>query len=327
MSQKLFLNTGRETIKGGALHALKDAGNSGAYDFNTLTLTGVTVDQETFVLGGDGTIPGGDVYEINLVATDTVSESLAQLEIGDTSIIFDQAPAIAMLPGDVIRMESEFMIVIDYNPNGTGSVNVVRGAFGSTEAQHTIANSDTFQALQPVVAGNFALPVTAVAAATADGQIVTGVQFWTDGGYSKGLGGGIGVRVQNGFKVDATQGAGTTVVFGYPADGGVGEANATDMTNATIGAVFAGGVEPAGQVYSKIVFKAAGTGAVSFFAPFELPWVLDEAYVTIWGADGAIIEAAANTVTISGRLVTVSAAGSLAAGVNVEVTMTAVPAP
>jgi hypothetical protein len=312
MSTKLFLNTGRETIKGGALHALKDAGNAGAYDFNVLTLTGDVVDQETFELGSD-------VYEINSILTDTGAESTVQIEVGDTSIIFDTQPTIPLLPGDVIRMEVEFMIVLDYNVNGTGSANVIRGAFGSTEAQHTTANSDTFQAAQPVVAGNFAVPVSAVVETTADGQIIGAVQFWTDGGYSKGLGGGIGVKVQNSLKVDATQGAGTTVAFGYPADGGVASALATDMTNATMPVVFAGGVEEAGQVYSKIVFKAAGTGAVSFFAP----WAVDEAYVTIWGADGAIIEAAANTVTVSGRLVTVSAAGSLAAGVLVEVTILA----
>jgi hypothetical protein len=73
MSQKLFLNTGLETIKGGALHALKDAGNAGAYDFATLDLTGVVVDQETFTLGTD-------VYEVNVVATDTGAESTVQVE-------------------------------------------------------------------------------------------------------------------------------------------------------------------------------------------------------------------------------------------------------
>ncbi len=314
MSTKLFLNTGRETIKGGALHALKDAGNAGAYDFNVLTLTGVVVDTETFALGGD-------VYEINSVLTDTGSEILAAggINATATSLIFDVTPTIALLPGDVIRMETEFMIVVDANINGTGSANVIRGAFGSTAAVHSKINSDTFQAAQPVVAGNLPVPVSAVAAATADGEIIGAVNFFTDGGYDKGLGGGIGVKVQNSLKVVASQGAGTTVAFGYPADGGVASALATDMTNATMPTTFGGGVEEAGQVYSKVVFKAAGTGAVSFFAPFAV----DEAYVTIWGADGAIIEAAANTVAVSGRLVTVSAAGSLAAGVNVEVTITA----
>ena len=221
MSQKLFLNTGRETIKGGALHALKDAGNAGAYDYNTLTLTGVVVDTETFVLGGDGTIPGGDVYEINLVATDSTFEATAEVTLGDTSFVLTGAPAIVPLPGDVVRMETEFMIVVDYNVNGP-SMNVIRGAFGSTEATHTAgANTSLFQAAQPVVAGNFALPVTALAAATADGEIVLAVQFWTDGGYSKGLGGGIGVTVQNGLKVTAINSVDDSVVFAYPADGGV----------------------------------------------------------------------------------------------------------
>jgi hypothetical protein len=257
MSQKLFLNTGLETIKGGALHALKDAGNAGAYDFATLDLTGVVVDQETFTLGTD-------VYEVNVVATDTGAESTVQVEAGDTSIIFDVAPTIPLLPGDVIRMESEFMIVVDYNVNGP-SANVVRGAFGSTDAQHTIANSDTFQAAQPVAAGNFAVPVSATAAATAKVEIAAAVGFWSTG-WRKGLGGGTGVTVQNGLKVDAFVGAGTDdVVFAYPADGGVA-ATAEGFTNGTLSA-FAGGVEPAELVYTKHVLVAAGTGAISFVAP------------------------------------------------------------
>ena len=310
MSQKLFLNTGLETIKGGALHALKDAGNAGAYDFATLDLTGVVVDQETFTLGTD-------VYEVNVVATDTGAESTVQVEAGDTSIIFDVAPTIPLLPGDVIRMESEFMIVVDYNVNGP-SANVVRGAFGSTAAQHTIVNSDTFQAAQPVAAGNFAVPVAATAAATAKAEIAAAVGFWSTG-WRKGLGGGTGVTVQNGLKVDAFVGAGTNdVVFAYPADGGVA-ATAEGFTNGTLSA-FAGGVEPAELVYTKHVLVAAGTGAISFVAP----WDVAEAWVTLHGADGAIIEAAANTVAVTNsRLVTVSAAGSLAAGVVVTVHMLA----
>ena len=310
MSQKLFLNTGLETIKGGALHALKDAGNAGAYDFATLDLTGVVVDQETFTLGTD-------VYEVNVVATDTGAESTVQVEAGDTSIIFDVAPTIPLLPGDVIRMESEFMIVVDYNVNGP-SANVVRGAFGSTAAQHTIVNSDTFQAAQPVAAGNFAVPVSATAAATAKVEIAAAVGFWSTG-WRKGLGGGTGVTVQNGLKVDAFVGAGTDdVVFAYPADGGVAT-TAEGFTNGTLSA-FAGGVEPAELVYTKHVVVAAGTGAISFVAP----WDVAEAWVTLHGADGAIIEAAANTVAVTNsRLVTVSAAGSLAAGVVVTVHMLA----
>jgi len=391
MSQKLFKNTGRETIKGGVLHALKDAGNAGSFDFAVFTMTGVMVDQEEFTLGED-------TYEFHSILTDTGAESIAIVAEGDTAFTFDTAPTIPLVPGAVIRMETEFMVVVDYNPNGP-SVNVIRGAFGSTDAEHSIANSDTFQAAQAYGAGNLPVPLSAVAAATADGELVGAVNFWSDGGYRKGLGGGTGVNVENALKVLATQGTGTSVVFGIEADGGVptssdgldsvtvnftdggtgedylnstdgtdfedlgikdgdtitiGSAVANDgayvvtgvsgdqinvataswtdeaqadaitisqgtaQTNATLTA-FTAGVEPAEKVYTRLLFKAAGTGAVSFFAPFDV----DEAYVTIWGADGAIIEAAANTVAVSGRLVTVSAAGALAAGVSVEVVITA----
>ena len=310
MSTKDFLVLGKETNKGSALHSVKDEGAAGAYDFATLTYSGVLVDQEVFQLGDD-------VYEVNIITTDTAAEATAEVTAGDTSFVFDTAPAIAPLPGDVIRMEVEFMIVIDYNPNGP-SVNVVRGAFGSTDATHSIANSDTFQAAQPVVAGNFAVPTSSTDESVGDAQIASAVQFWSDGGYSKGLGGGIGVRVQNGLKVDAVNTIDDVIVFAYPADGGVAATDASDQTNGAITA-FGGGVEEAAQTYARVVVKAAGTGALVFFAP----WVVDEAYVTLWGADGAIIEAAANTVAVAGgRQVTVSSGGSLAAGVSVEVVFT-----
>ena len=295
MSQKLFLNTGVETIKGGALHALKDAGNAGAYDFATLALTGVVVDQETFTLGDD-------VYEVNVIDQDTGSESVAQVEVGDTSIVFDVAPTITPLPGDVIRMETEFMIVIDYNPVGL-NVNVVRGAFGSTEAQHTIANSDTFQAAQPVAAGNFAVPVSATDANTADDQIAAAVNFWSTG-WRKGLGGGTGVTVQNALKVDAFLGSGTNeVVFAYPADGGV-VTTAEGFTNGTLTA-FAGGIEPASQRYSQVLVADDGN-AFALVAPFDV----SAATVTVFGADGALVEAAAVTAQVtSSRLVDIAGAG------------------
>lgn len=308
MSTKDFLNIGLETTKGSALHSLKDEGAAGAYDFARLALSGVAVDQETF------TLADRDVYEVNSVLTDTASESVATVEVGDTSITFDTAFGIAALPGDVIRMQDEYMIVIDYNVNGP-SANVVRGAFGSTEAQHSVANSDTFQAAQPVAAGNFAVPIDDTAAAAFVIDCAAAVEFWKNG-YSKGLGGGIGVRVENALKVDAFVGpTGDEVVFAIAANANGADVNAENFTNGTLDAAFGGGVEAASQQYSRVIVKATGTGALSFVAPF----VVNEAFVTLYGADGAIIEAAANTVSVVGRMVTVSAVGALAAGVTAVV--------
>ena len=402
MSRKDFLNIGLETTKGSALHSLRDEGSAGAYDFAVLDISGISVDQDTFRLGFDQ-------YEVNIILTDTAAESTAIVAVGDTTIQFDTALGMAVVQGDVLRMEDEYMIVIDYDATNAFA-NVLRGQFGSTEAEHSIANSDTFQAAQSVADGNFACPSDDTAAAETNQDIAAAVQFWSDGGYSRGLGGGIGVRVENGLKVDAFIGTADSVVFAYPADGGVaitsdgldsvtvsftdggaaedylvaedgsdfvemgvrdgetitiGSAVANDgtytvtgvsapvlnalgvevtpsqinvataswtdeaqddaitiaqedaWTNGTLTA-FGGGVEPASQVYSRVVFKAAGTTAVSVVAP----WAVDEAYVTMWGADGALIEAAANTVAVVGRLVTISADGSLASGVSVELVVT-----
>lgn len=312
MSTKDFLVLGKETNKGSALHSLKDEGAAGVFDFARLDLSGVAVDAETFTLGGD-------VYEVHSILTDTGAESTVQIEVGDTSITFDTAPTIPLVKDAVIRMESEYMIVIEVNLTGNTSVQVLRGQFGSTEAQHTVANSDTFQAAQLVTGNNFAVPTDDVAAAAFVIDCAAAVQFWTDGGYNKGLGGGIGVKVQNGLKVDAFVGPATDeVVFALAANGSAGGANSEAFTNGTLDAAFGGGIEEASQVYSKVVLKAAGTAAIDVVAPF----VVDEAYVTIWGADGAIIEAAANTVSVVGRMVTVSSGGSLAAGVSVELVVT-----
>jgi hypothetical protein len=310
MSQKLFKNVGLETIKGGAITALKNAGNAGAFDFTTMTLSGATIAAETFELGSD-------VYEINLVATDSTFEATAAVTAGDTAFTLTGTPSVVPLPGDVVRMETEMMIVIDYNVNGP-SMNVVRGAFGTTDATHTAgANTSLFQALAPVVAGNLVVPTTALAAVTAKVAIAGAVNFWA-AGYRKGLGGGTGITVKNGLPVVAVVGVtADSVLFGYEADGGVSSTLATDMTNATL-STFAGGVEPAELVYTKHIIVAAGTGALTFFAP----WDVAEAWVTIYGADGALIEAAANTVTVTNsRQVVVSAAGSLAAGVVAVVEM------
>lgn len=315
MSQKLFLNTGLETIKGGALHALKDAGNAGAYDFATLDLTGVVVDQETFTLGDD-------VYEVNVIDQDTAAESVAIVAAGDTSIVFDAAFTIPALPGDVIRMEDEYMIVVDYNVNGP-SANVVRGAFGSTDAEHSIANSDTFQAAQPVAAGNFAVPTDDTAAAAAKLDIAAAVGFWTTG-WRKGLGGGTGITVQNGLKVDALAGpAGDSVVFAYPADGGVAT-TAEGFTNGTVTA-FGGGVEPAGQKYTKIIHKATAGDVSAGTIDFVAPWAVDEAYAFVADSTGVQLAWAGTVVVTGGRYVAVNNGGATdwEAGDIIELTVLA----
>ncbi len=388
MSSKDFLNIGLETTKGSALFSLKDEGAAGAYDFAVFDFSGVAVDQERFKLGDD-------VYEIQSILTDTAAESTGVVGAADQSVQFDQAFDIAVVQGDVIRMEDEYMIIIDYDAVNFFA-HVHRGQFGSTAVEHSIANSDTFQAAQAVLAGALSCPIDDTAAAAVVADVALAVEFWKTG-YSKGLGGGIGVRVENSLKVDAFSGTADSVVFAYEANGGVAPAhdgtdaatvNFTDggagedymtrtdggswveegviageditiasavandgtyevlsvsdtviyvataswtdeaqadaitvaqefcQTNATL-TVFGGGVEPASQVYSRVVFKAGATTAVSYVAP----WTVLEAYVTIWGADGAIIEAAANTVAVAGRLVTISADGSLADGVLVELVM------
>lgn len=281
MSTKDFLLLGKETNKGSALHSLKDEGAAGAFDYARLNLSGVAVDTETFQLGDD-------VYEVHSILTDTGAESTVQVEVGDASITFDVAPTIPLVKDAVIRMESEYMIVIEVNLTGNTSVQVLRGQFGSTEAVHTVANSDTFQAAQLVTGKNFAVPIDDVAAAAFVIDAAAAVQFWTDGGYNKGLGGGIGVKVQNGLKVDAIVGPATDeVVFALVANGAAGGANVEGFTNGTLDAAFGSGVEEASQQYSVIwyVWTAADdtAGSKEFYAPFDVV----EAVVTAFEPDGS----------------------------------------
>lgn len=310
MSQKLFLNTGVETIKGGALHALKDAGNAGAYDYAVLALTGVVVDQETFTLGTD-------VYEVNVVATDNGLDTGTGGEFNNTSPVIN-VPLAGLAVGDVILVESEFMKVIEASAS---SAFVSRGFAGSTIAAH--GNSITvFEAVQQVAAGTFDVPVSATAANTADDQIAAAVQFWSDGGYSKGLGGGIGVRVENGLKVDSFLGPGTNeIVFAYAADGGVAT-TAEGFTNGTITA-FGGGVEPASQVNSRVfhtvVAGDVSAGSVDFVAPFTV----SEAFAVVHDSTGNVLAWDGAVTVTNGRYVSVNNAGATdwAAGDTIELVM------
>jgi len=211
MSTKDFLNIGLETNKGSALHSLRDEGSAGAFDFSVLDFSGIAVDQEIFRLGADD-------YEIHSILTDTGSESTIDVTIDATAITFDTATTIALVPGAVLSMQDEFMIVVDYNVNGP-SANVIRGAFGSTAAVHSIANSDTFQAAQAVADGAFACPIDDTAAAATVLDVALAVEFWNTG-YVAGLGGGTGVRIENTLKVDAFSGVADSVVFAFAATGG-----------------------------------------------------------------------------------------------------------
>ena len=297
MSQKLFLNTGRETIKGGALHALKDSGNAGAYVHSVLSLTGVVADGETFSLGDD-------TYELALVTTDS-GQNTANGDFNNTSDFINVGITGASV-GDVFRVESEFFVVISA---GAQSAVVKRGFGGSAVVAHADAlDIFTTAAAVPATAGNLVVPVSAAAAATADDQIVAAVNFWS-AGYRKGLGGGIGVDVENALKVEAVLVAASTIAFGYPADG-QDAATSETLTNGTLSA-FINGVEPAGQRYSRFSFVSAGTGAENFFAPFEVT----SAVVTAFDADGSLVNAATVVVTatvLANRVVQIAGAGKAA---------------
>jgi len=317
MSTKDFLVLGKETNKGSALHSVKDEGAAGAYDYARLNLSGIAVDTEIFTLADD-------VYEVNSILTDTGSESTIAVTIAATSIVFDTAFTIPALPGDVIRMESEYMIVVDYNVNGP-SANVIRGQFGSTAATHSIVNSDTFQSAAPVAAGRFAVPTDDVAAAAFVIDCANAVQFWSDGGYSKGLGGGIGVRVENGLKVDAFVGPATDeVVFAKAANGGAGGANSEGFTNGTVDAAFGGGVEEASQVYTKIVHKATAGDVSAGTVDFVAPWTVDEAFAFVADSTGVQLAWAGTVVVTNGRFVAVNNGGATdwAAGDTIILTIT-----
>lgn len=228
MSEQLYkVLRGDTTIKGKALLALGKA-NYGSVSWARLLLTGDVIDQEVFQLGDD-------VYEIHDIDTDTLSESTVAVGAGDVSITFDVAPAIALVPGAVIRMESEFMVVLEVG--STTDVQVLRGAFGSTAATHSIANSDTFQAAQAVVADALAIPFAGtLTAAVADGFITDSVDFWK-AGYSKGIGRGLGTTVKAGLEVTAQLDASATAIYFLRA-GAEGLAATEGFTNGTISANF-----------------------------------------------------------------------------------------
>jgi hypothetical protein len=302
MSTKDFLNIGLETTKGSALHSLKDEGSAGALNHAILTLTGVVVDTETFTLGSD-------VYEINVIATDNTLDTGTGGEYNNTSPGPIQVPLTSaqVSAGDVILIGSEFMKVTAV---GASSSTVVRGYAGSTIAAH--GNSVTIlEAVQQIAAGSdFAVPVSATAAATADGQIVAAVNYFAAGANEQ-LGGGTAKVDQAGLTVSAAQGVGTSVVFGYDANGSSPAASTETFTNGAFGgAVFVAGVEAASQQYSKIIHKVTAgdvsAGSVDFLAPFTV----NEAFATVYLTTGLVDEAWDGAVVVTGNLVQVNNAGA-----------------
>ncbi len=301
MSERLFINTGRETIKGGALQALKDAGNAGAYAHAVLSLSGAVVDTETFSLGDD-------TYEINAVTVDTTQDTGTGGEFNNTSAVVN-VPVTGQSAGDVLRVGSEFMLVLSATAT---SAYVLRGFAGSTVVAH--GNSQTiFGAAQQVGADNLAVPVSGTGATTADDQIVAAVNFW-GAGYRKGLGGGIGVDVENKLKVTAVLAAASTIAFGYPKNGDV-VSTAETFTNGTLSA-FINGFEPAETKYSRLVVTSGGTGAENFFAPFDVT----RAGVTVYAADGSAEAIAVTATVLASRVVQIGGAGK-AAGQTLVVEM------
>ncbi len=296
MTTRLFSVIAADTTKGAALQAIAKY-NQGTVSLARLELSGAVADQETFSLADD-------VYEIHEIATDTTANLAGGITAGDVAITTDVAHGLA--EGDVLRIDSEFMIVLQVADDT--NVIVVRGAFGSTAASHADASS-IYAAAQAVGAGNLAVPVgTDLTATTAKDLIANAVTFWV-AGYSLGVGGGRGVTKKSKFAVEVAADT-TSDAINFLAAGAAGLVNAETMANATLtdfsDEIEVGTAQASSFAYTVTAADVAA-GAIRWAFPFA-PSVVDVSIKDSNVSTG--LKTFDGVVAIDGRIVTIDNSGA-----------------
>ena len=176
MTKRVFDAIPHLTVKGEALHQLSDAA-AGSSDVITLRLASDVVDRETVTIGGV-------VHEIVVVntafspaATSTVLDSTA------TTNVIETITTHGLVVGDVVRCESEFLRVVTVRDVNT--VELARGAFGSTVASHADATALTRKATTALTSGAKKLPVSSTLTPAAAGpQIAAALNYHEPSGFS-----------------------------------------------------------------------------------------------------------------------------------------------
>lgn len=135
------------TLKGQALHFLAE--NSNQLDAEVLTIAGAVTDRETFTVNGV-------VYEIVDISTASSTVDTGELNNTTDPVTFGTAAAHGRVVGDIIAVETEFMIV-DAVP-ATDSLTVSRGKFGSTTAVHAGTPAVVGAAATALTAGELPVP-------------------------------------------------------------------------------------------------------------------------------------------------------------------------
>ena len=207
MSFKTFQTLSKDTQKGAALASLSQM-SAGADEFDALVMTGAFVDGDYFVLD-QGSWTGRANYESN---TDTLSISAVRyfvkllaataLTLGDASLNTTTPGVVkamtitghGMVQGNVFGVGTEFFRVLQVRDANT--IDVLRGYAGSVVAAHAQASA----VLAPANYTNmnmpydFALPVTALALATAGPQLAAALP--TLDGFNPKWNGGVGLGIQ-----------------------------------------------------------------------------------------------------------------------------------
>jgi len=308
MDASKLANVSDATIKGAAIRDLVKGAVGGCNQVASLRMAANVVDQEIITLGTD-------VFEFNVVATDT-THNIGEVVAGEmaTGVVANtltlvNAKATSIAVGDVLLCQAEYMLVTGKSIGAANTaLTVRRGYAGSTAATH--ANAQQLdEAVQSVAAGRIAVPITGTLTPTAVTPLLVKAVN-AEGSAAQG--------------VTATQISVNSVVLSRAADG-TQTTCSEGMTggNNVIDAKFRGGVQPGKSTMSVVSRVPTATevtlGTMSFVFPFSVTTAQVYAVTTSTGATIAINGAIAR----SGAVVTINNAGDTDWAVTSTVTCVA----
>ena len=296
MSKALFDQLqGDTTIKGKALHALSKY-NAGSLAHAKVTLSGVVVNGQTVTVGTD-------VYEFYNLTVSTTAKATEALTADTTEITLDKDPNVALVAGEVLRIQDEFVVVLQVND--VRDILVLRGAFGSTAAEHTIANSVVYHNIT-LTAGNLPVPLNAtLTAATAKTAFANAVNFWREG-YVTNLGSHERALAHLPVFATVAASANAIVLFGAGYTDVVLATTGTNVAVTNFGPEVQVGQAVQSEVAHTLIAADTTAGSVEIAFPFDVVGVSVKQFADTGKPIAPGSAPLATNITVDGQLVTVA---------------------
>ena len=278
--------------------------NLGSVAYGQLDFSGAPADGETVSIGGD-------VYQFVRINANTTADLAADITAVDSVIALDADPSIAVRAGDILRVSSEYLLVL---PGSTKrSLRVRRGVFGTTAAAAS-SGADVFQAATRATEGRLTVPITTLTAAQAETRFVAAVGYWRKG---QSLDSALGLITRASVRVKAEGKGSSTGVWLFPEEDGEPDLAET-MTNGTVTEV-AAGQRGSGINESAIAEKLpSGVASPRHYAfEFDVRFAKAELFTA-----AGILDTNQPSVSVDGKVVTVTE-GSTSFAQNLVLRVTA----